>query len=78
MRKHYLDLLRNTGTGKKAPDNILLHGPLLNIHPVRFWLIDEEMVRKVAVKTKGGSGLSRMDAEDYHRILAPNQFQRRI
>ena len=55
-------LVQKYWTGKKAPDNILLHGPLLNIHPVRFWLIDEEMVRKVAVKIKGGSGLSRMDA----------------
>ena len=59
---------------KKAPDDILLHGPLPNIHPVRFRLIDEEMVRKTAIKTKGGSGPSCMDVECCHRILASNQF----
>ena len=35
---------------KKAPDNILLHTPLPDIYMIRFQLIEEEMVRKVAIK----------------------------
>ena len=49
---------------------LLLHGPLPNIHPV----IDEEIVRKIAINTTGGSGPSGMDVEGYHRILVSNQF----
>ena len=35
---------------KKAPDNILLHTPLPDIYMIRFQLIEEEMVREVAIK----------------------------
>ena len=32
------------------------------------------MVRKAAIRTKGGSGPSGMDAEGWRRIIASNQF----
>ena len=34
-----------------------------------FTGIDEEMIRKAAIKTKGGSGPSAMDADGWRRIL---------
>ena len=35
---------------------------------------DEEMVRKVAIKTKCGPGPYGMDAESWRKILASSQF----
>ena len=51
-------LVQKCPESKKAPDDILLHGPLPNIHPVRFQVIDEEMVRKIDINTIGGSAPS--------------------
>ena len=59
---------------KAAPSDILLQGPVPKVHPIKFQPIDEEMIRKAAIKTKGGSGPSGMDAEGWRRILASNQF----
>ena len=39
-----------------------------------FTGIDEEMIRKAAIKTKGGSGPSAMDADGWRRILCSNSF----
>ena len=36
--------------------------------------IDEEMIRKAAVKTKGGSEPSAMDPDGWRRILCSNKF----
>ena len=55
--------------GKMASQDTLLNGPLQNIHPVIFQSIDEEMIRKAAIRTKGGSGPSDMDANGWCRIL---------
>ena len=57
-----------------ASQGILLNGLLQNVHPVKFQSIDEEMIRKAAIRTKGGSGPSGVDANDWHRILASNNF----
>ena len=60
--------------GKTSSQDILLNIPLQNIHPAKFQLIDEEIIRKAAIRTKGGSGPSRMDADSWHRILASINF----
>ena len=60
--------------GKTASQDILLNGPLQNIHPVKFQSIDEEMIRKAAVRTKGGSSPSGWDADGWRRILASTNF----
>ena len=36
--------------------------------------IDEEIIRKVAIKTKGGSEPLTMDADGWRRILCSNEF----
>ena len=45
-------LVQKYPDSKKAPADILLHGPLPNIHPVRFRLINEEMVTKNSYQDK--------------------------
>ena len=59
---------------KMASKYILLNGPSQNIHPVRFQPVDEEMIRKAAIRDKGGSGPSGMDVNGWRRILASNNF----
>ena len=44
-------------------EEVLLRGEKPSVHPVVFEDIDENMVKEAALKTKGGSGPSRLDAE---------------
>ena len=67
-------LIQKHPKGKTASQDILLNGPLQNIHPVKFQSIDEEMIRKAAVRTKGGSSPSGWDADGWRRILASTNF----
>ena len=41
---------------KNASNEVWLIGVPLDVHPIMFAGIDEEMIRKAAIKTKGGSG----------------------
>ena len=64
----------------KHPDNrdasadVLLNGPVKEIHPIVFDAIDEEMVLKAESITKGGSGPSGLDADGWRRMLISNSF----
>ena len=71
-------LIQKYPRDKTASQDILLNGPLQNIYPVRFQSIDEEMIRRAAGRTKGGSGPSGMDADGWRRILASNHFETSI
>ena len=44
------------------------------IHNILYEDIDENLVKKVAVKTKGGCGPSGLDADNWRRILVSNRF----
>ena len=57
-----------------ASQDILLNGPLQNLHPVKSQSIDEERIRKAAIRTKGGSSPAGMDSDGWRRILASNNF----
>ena len=59
---------------KDASIEILLTDVSQRVHPIKFAGIDEEMARKAAIKTKGGSGPSAMDADGWRRILCSNNF----
>ena len=48
---------------KNTSNNILLTGVPQDVHPTMFASIDDEMIRKAAIKTKGGSAPSTMDAD---------------
>ena len=56
-------LIQKHPKGKTASQDILLNGPLQDIYPLKFQSSDEEMVRKGAIRTKGGSGPSGMDGD---------------
>ena len=59
---------------KPADEDILIQGEKHEVHPIIFDVIDEEMIKKAALRTKGGSGPSGMDADGWRRILASNSF----
>ena len=59
---------------KNANNDVLLTSVPQDVHPIMFAGIDEEMIRKAAIKTKGGSGPSAMDANGWRRILCSNNF----
>ena len=60
-------LIQKHSKGQTASQDILLNGPLQNIHPGKFQSIDEEMMRKAAIRAG-------MDADDWRRILASNNL----
>ena len=58
-----------------APEpKIFLPDEAQNIHPIRYEEITAAEVRKAAINTKGGSGLSGLDVDGWCRILASNCF----
>ena len=64
----------------KYPDNrdasrdALLNGPIKEIHPIVFDVIVEEMALRAASITKGGSGPSGLNANDWRQMLTSNSF----
>ena len=44
------------------------------VNPIKFAGINEEMFRKAAIKTKGETGHSTMDADGWRGILCSNSF----
>ena len=59
---------------KKTDKTILLPDIPERIHPVRFELIDADLIKKAATKTRGGSGPSGIDADGCRRILLSKYF----
>ena len=59
---------------KSCAEDILINGTIEKVHPVRFESINEELIRRAAIKLKGDSGPSGMDADGWQRILASNSF----
>ena len=57
-----------------ASEDILINGPLEKVHPVPFESVNEEHIRRTAIKTKWGSGPSSMEADGWRRVLASNSF----
>lgn len=61
-------------TAQKAGRDVLLPDEPSIVHQIRYKCIDAEAVRKAAIRTKGGSGPSGIDADGWRRILASNNF----
>ena len=55
-------------------EEVLLRGEKPSVHPVVFEDIDENMVKEAALKTKGGSGPSRLDAEGWKKIIVSKSY----
>ena len=47
--------------------DVLLTGVPQDVHPIMFACIDDEMIKKAAIKTKGGPGPSAMDADGWRK-----------
>ena len=52
-----------------ASEDILINGSVEKIHPVWFESVNEGLIRRSAIKTKGISGPSGMDANGWQSIL---------
>ena len=61
---------------KSAPatEEVLLPDPPQSIHQIKYENTNVDAVRNTALKTKGGSGPSGMDADGWKRILTSKQF----
>ena len=59
---------------KDAHESVMLSDVPKRIHPVKFEVIDAEMIRKAVMKTRGGSGPSGLDADSWKRILLSKNF----
>ena len=57
---------------KEATRDILLQRPIRQVHPVVYDDLDEALLMKAAMKTKGGPEPSGLDADDWRRILVSN------
>ena len=55
-------------------EEVLLRGKKPSVHSVVFEDIDESMVKEAALKTKGGSGLSGLDADGWRKILESKSY----
>ena len=64
LNEKTLELLRQKHPkASPASESVLLTNDIEKVHPIKFENITEELVRKAALKTIGGSGPSSMDAE---------------
>ena len=61
---------------KVADKTVLLSDIPKTIHPIKFESIDAELLRKAAIKTRGGSGPSGLDGDDWRRISISKAFSK--
>ena len=61
-------------TGEPLHEEMLLSGPIQQVHSVIFDDINGDLVRKVAMKMKGAAGPSSFDSDDWKTILVSRQF----
>ena len=59
---------------KEAVLDVLLTDTPEQVHPIKFDAIDADLVKRAAVRTRGGAGPSGMNADEWRRILIIKQF----
>eukprot|EP00794_Sanderia_malayensis_P006488 gene6488-7231_t len=67
-------LLEKHPVGAEATEDTLLLGPEPVVEPIIFDVTNEEMLLKAAQMTRGGSGPSGIDADDWCKILSSRDF----
>ena len=67
-------LKRKHPQGKEAELDVLLTDTLEQVHPIKFDAIDADLVKRAAVRTRGGAGPSGLDADGWRRLLITKQF----
>ena len=68
------ELKRKHPNANDADPSILMDGPLPFVDPVMFQNITESTIMKSALRTRGSSGPSGLDADGWRRILVSNNF----
>ena len=63
------ELKRKHPNANDADPSILMDGPLPFVDPVMFQNITESTIMKSALRTRGSSGTSSLDADGWRRIL---------
>ena len=58
----------------KPPQEVLLQGPIQPVHPIVFEDMDESLILKAAMLTKGGSGPFGLEADGWRKILTSRSF----
>jgi len=70
-----LHKLRQKHPESKEPgDSALLTDEPTSVHPIKFEMIDAEMVRSATLKTKGSARPSGLDADGWRRILTSGSY----
>ena len=54
----------------KPPQEVLLQGPARPVHPVVYEDMDESLILKASILTKGRSGPSGLDADGWRKITS--------
>ena len=67
-------LKRKHPQSQPAYEKTLINGESPVMHPIIFGDINEELVRKAAIRTKGGSSLSGLDANGRRKMLTSKVF----
>ena len=71
-----LNLLRTIHSEmQNTHEEVLLQGPIKQVHPVVYEAIEEALISKAALKTKGSCGQSGFDAENWRNILVSKSFE---
>ena len=71
----FLQLLKQKHPeSREPPPEVLIEGPGRKIHPVVYDDIDESLILKAALLTKGGSGPSGLNADGWRRLLTSREF----
>ena len=71
-----LQLLRKKlPESREAPPELLIKGPVRKIHSVVDYDIDESLILKASMLTKGGSRPSGLDADGWRRMLSSREFR---
>ena len=70
----YCILQEKHPSAEPIADDTLLNGPIREIPPSIFEFIDEQLIMKIALKTKGSAGPSGADSDLYKRILCSKNF----
>ena len=76
LNKETLELLVQKHLEPRKPSpNILIQGPTRPIYPVAYDDMDESVIMKASILTKGGSEPSGLDADGWRRILTSCAFE---
>ncbi|XP_028416582.1 uncharacterized protein LOC114540659 [Dendronephthya gigantea] len=68
------ELTRKHPDATEAEASVLINGPIPFVDPVMFQNITESTIMNAALKTKGSSGPSGIDADGWKRILVSKNF----